>query len=57
MTKEVIIKNQHGLHASITAKITQVASKYKCDIFMYHGKNKIDIKSILGLMSLAVTSG
>lgn len=57
MTKEVVVKNQRGLHASISAKIVQIASKYSSDIFMYHGKNKIDIKSILGLMSLAVTAG
>ncbi len=57
MEKQIVVKSTVGLHASLAAKIVQAASKYAVDINLhYHDKN-VDVKSILGLMSLAIPSG
>lgn len=57
MEKTVIVKSTVGLHASLAAKVVQAASKYDVDINLYYQDKVVDVKSILGLMSLAVPSG
>ncbi|MCR5349917.1 MAG: HPr family phosphocarrier protein [Acholeplasmatales bacterium] len=57
MKKEIVIKSTVGLHASLAAKIVQAASNYAVDIFLHYKEETIDVKSILGLMSLAVPCG
>lgn len=57
MEKQIVVKSTVGLHASLAAKVVQAANKYSVDInLIYHDKT-IDVKSILGLMSLAIPSG
>ena len=57
MEKKIIINSTVGLHASLAAKVVQTASKYDVDIkLLYHDK-VVDVKSILGLISLAIPSG
>ena len=57
MEKEIVIKSTVGLHASLAAKLVQVASKYDADVKLIYHDKVVDVKSILGLMSLAVPSG
>lgn len=57
MEKTVLVKSTVGLHASLAAKVVQAASKYDVDINLYYQDKVVDVKSILGLMSLAVPSG
>lgn len=57
MEKEIIIKNTKGLHASLAAKLVQVTSKYDVDVKLYYKDKVVDLKSILGLMSLAIPQG
>ncbi len=57
MEKTIIIKSTVGLHVSLAAKVVQAASKYDVDINLYYHDKVVDVKSILGLMSLAVPSG
>lgn len=57
MEKTVVVKSTVGLHASLAAKVVQAASKYDVDINLYYQDKVVDVKSILGLMSLAVPSG
>ena len=57
MEKKIIINSTVGLHASLAAKVVQTASKYDVEIeLLYHDK-VVDVKSILGLISLAIPSG
>ncbi len=56
MEKQIIVKSTVGLHASLAAKIVQAASKYSVDINLHYNNKTIDVKSILGLMALAITS-
>lgn len=57
MEKQIVIKSTVGLHASLAAKVVQAASKYAVDINLYYHDKVVDVKSILGLMSLAVPQG
>ena len=57
MEKSIIVRSTVGLHASLAAKIVQAASKYSVDINLHYHDKTVDVKSILGLMSLAIPSG
>jgi phosphocarrier protein HPr len=57
VTKEIMISSTNGIHASLAAKVVQAASKYSVDITLHYRDRVIDLKSILGLMSLAVPYG
>ncbi|MBM7453408.1 phosphocarrier protein [Acholeplasma morum] len=57
MEKEVIVKSTTGLHASLAVKIVQTASKYAVNIELHYKDKVVDLKSILGLMSLAIPQG
>ncbi|MFI3329935.1 MAG: HPr family phosphocarrier protein [bacterium] len=57
MEKQILVKSTVGLHARLAAKVVQAASKYEVDIELHYNDKIIDIKSILGLMSLAIPSG
>jgi len=57
MERKIIIKSTVGLHASLAAKVVQAANKYDVEIELYYNDKIVDVKSILGLMSLAIPSG
>lgn len=57
MEKEIIVKSTTGLHASLAVKIVQTASKYAVEIELHYKDKVVDLKSILGLMSLAIPQG
>jgi phosphocarrier protein HPr len=57
MEKEIVIKSTAGLHASLAAKVVQTSSKYNVDIELHYKDKVIDLKSILGIMSLAIPQG
>ena len=51
------IINKLGLHARASAKLTQVATQFKSDIWIEKSNNKVNAKSIMGLMMLAASQG
>lgn len=55
--KKLIIKNKQGLHARPAALFVQVANKYESDIIVRKGKDEVNGKSIMGLMTLAAEKG
>ncbi len=57
ISKEITISSTNGIHAALAAKVVQTASKYSVDITLHYRDRIIDLKSILGLMSLAVPYG
>jgi len=59
MKKSVImsIENTTGINAQMAQKIVQVASEFESDILLRYFKKEVDLKSILGIMSLAVLEG
>ena len=54
---EVLIINKLGLHARASAKLTQVASGYKCEIWLERNGRRVNAKSIMGVMMLAAGKG
>lgn len=57
LTKEAEIINKLGLHARASAKLTQLAGKYTCEVWMAKGTRRINAKSIMGVMMLAAGKG
>ena len=55
--REVEIVNKLGLHARASAKLTQLAAKYQCDVHMARNGRRINAKSIMGVMMLAAGKG
>jgi len=54
---EVEIVNKLGLHARASAKLTQVASSYRCEVWLPRNGRRVNAKSIMGVMMLAAGKG
>ena len=54
---DVEIINKLGLHARASAKLTQVASRYKCEVWLTRNGRRVNAKSIMGVMMLAAGKG
>ena len=54
---DIVISNKLGLHARAAAKLTQLASSFKSEIFIARGQNRVNAKSIMGVMMLAAGIG
>jgi phosphocarrier protein len=54
---EVQIVNRLGLHARASAKLTQVASGFACEIWLARNGRRVNAKSIMGVMMLAAGKG
>ena len=55
--KEITIKNKTGLHARPAAILVQRANEYSSDIFLEKDEDRINAKSIMGVMMLAAAEG
>ncbi len=51
------IKNKLGLHARAASKFVQVASSFESEIYITKGEQRVNAKSIMGLLILAATCG
>lgn len=51
------VNNKLGLHARPAASLVQICKQFKCQVTIRKGKNKVDGKSIMGLMTLAAGTG
>jgi len=57
LSTETEIVNKLGLHARASAKLTQLAGKFACEVWMAKGSRRINAKSIMGVMMLAAGKG
>lgn len=57
LEKQVEVKLKTGLQARPAALFVQEANRFSADIFLEKDGKKVNAKSIMGLMSLAVGSG
>jgi len=55
--KEVEIVNKLGLHARASAKLTKLASQFKCEVWAARNNRRVNAKSIMGVMTLAASQG
>lgn len=57
LRQEIEIINKLGLHARASAKLTQVAGKFKCQVWASRNGKRVNAKSIMGVMMLAAAKG
>ena len=57
LQREVEIINKLGLHARASAKLTQVAGRFRADVWLSRNGRRVNAKSIMGVMMLAAAKG
>ena len=57
MTKELVVLNKLGVHARPAALFVKTANRFTCDVFVEKDGEKVNGKSIMGLMMLAAGPG
>ncbi len=57
MTKDFLVGNKLGIHARPAAMFVKTANRFACDIFVEKDGEKVNGKSIMGLMMLAAGPG
>ncbi len=55
--KELTVQNRLGLHARPSAMFVKVCSRFRCDVWVEKDGERVNGKSIMGLMMLAAGSG
>jgi phosphocarrier protein len=55
--REVEIVNKLGLHARASAKLTQLAGGFQCEVWLSRNGRRVNAKSIMGVMMLAAARG
>ena len=54
---EIKIINKLGLHARASAKLSQLAGKFPCEVYLARDGRQVNAKSIMGVMMLAAGIG
>lgn len=57
ITKKITVLNKLGIHARPAAQFVRVASRFQSDVTVEKDDERVDGKSIMGLMMLAVGCG
>ena len=57
VVKEITVANKLGIHARPAALFVKTANRFACDVFVEKDGEKINGKSIMGLMMLAAGPG
>ena len=55
--KEIEITNKLGLHARAAAKLSHLANTFQADISLIYNDDKVNAKSLLGILTLAASIG
>ncbi|MDP2832144.1 MAG: HPr family phosphocarrier protein [Pseudomonadota bacterium] len=55
--RDIEIVNKLGMHARASAKLTQTASSFRCEVWLSRNGRRINGKSIMGVMMLAAARG
>lgn len=57
MTRDFMVSNKLGIHARPAAMFVKTANRFSCEIFVEKDGEKVNGKSIMGLMMLAAGPG
>ncbi|MFA5100182.1 MAG: HPr family phosphocarrier protein [Candidatus Omnitrophota bacterium] len=57
VSKSVIVKNKQGLHARPAALFVQVANKFDARVTVTYNDEKVNGKSIMGILMLGAEQG
>jgi phosphocarrier protein HPr len=55
--KTQIIINKLGLHARAAAKLSHLANMFNANIYLIYNEDKVNAKSLLGILTLAASIG
>lgn len=55
--EKVEISNKLGLHARAAAKLSHLANSFHSDIFLIYNGDRVNAKSLLGILTLAASVG
>lgn len=55
--KKIIVKNKQGLHARPAALFVQIANKFDAQITVRRDKERVNGKSIMGILMLGAEKG
>jgi phosphocarrier protein HPr len=55
--QNITIINKLGLHARAASKLVNCASQFESDVFIGRNGNRVNAKSIMGVMMLAASKG
>lgn len=56
-TKDLVIENRNGLHARPAALFVKTASRFRAEVWVEKDDERVNGKSIMGLMMLAAGKG
>ena len=56
-TKVLTVQNKMGIHARPAAMIVRITNKFKADVLVERDEERVNGKSIMGLMMLAAGKG
>ncbi len=57
ITQNITIINKLGLHARAASKLVNLCSLFKSSVFIDNKGNRVNAKSIMGVMMLAASKG
>ncbi len=57
VSQQITIINKLGLHARAASKLVNQASQFECEITIDRDGNRVNAKSIMGVMMLAASKG
>lgn len=57
ISKEIVVRCESGLHNKQATYFVQKANEFDCLIWVESGSRRMNAKSLLGVMSLAIVTG
>ena len=57
MKKEVVVRMQDSMESTPIAHLVQLANQFGSQVYFEMGNKRVNAKSIMGMMSLVLTSG
>lgn len=57
IAQNITIINKLGLHARAASKLVNCASQFESEVFIIRKDNRVNAKSIMGVMMLAASKG
>lgn len=57
IVKEIVVRCESGLHNKQATYFVQKANEFDCSIWIENANRKMNAKSLLGIMSLGITTG
>lgn len=57
LSEEMVIDNTLGMHLRPAQRMVQTVLKFKCDVYVVKDGQRVNAKSIMGLLTLAAARG